>query len=692
MGLRSLKFMLIGFFLFLSCSNDDDGSDSTSSFYAGAKISTTENQLFGTWAIFKVGFNDQISPVPIIYPNCGRDFLVFSENGIYTEYLFQVSDCQNVANTLSWTLKNGIIKISNPFNQSDELVITQISANELVFKSRLDVNGDGKLDIVVLYLQRYTPIAFDIVSGSFKRNTSEAAQNLISYIWQPYHDPKSFLGYEIYRSAGENCSKDDAVLIKTITDVNITEFTDFNPPGEERLCYYLKTILRTGTLGESELQVFDSFYLTVKPVNLTEPTVNNNTIALNWEASDTPYFSHYEISYTNFPSGITGYGQQVVSVARISDRSITSFIDNNPPYLKNPIYIIRVYDVFGNHTVVNPQGYKTSWQVDYERAGLLPIHRLFSYAIDPTEPVVYLYGYETEGSHNLKILRYNYETNRTESISSQEASTSTDLSIEIITSSDGKELVLDQGNELQIYDAATLTFKYKLRPSEISTLNDFRYTSTGYWILTDGNYIYSYIRNGADFTLVDSKSHFSNHQGFYKYSVFEIENNQLLLGHKNESSSMVYAIDNNGMLSYLKTVALPIKESGMRQSQYNAAGHYMINFEDRNLYSTLNFSSLGFFQQPHFASGISNNGSKIYGSNNDPNWSIDDTGVQAKEAVIFARGTQQVQTLTTKGYPQVIFQNYKGDVLSISSGLKKSHLRESISYTMDLFMEKLAVQ
>ncbi|RXJ51483.1 fibronectin type III domain-containing protein [Gelidibacter gilvus] len=692
MALRYLKFMLIGFTLFLSCSNDDDGSDSTSDFYAGAKTSATENQLFGTWAIFKVGFNDQISAVPIIYPDCGRDFLVFSENGIYTEYLFQRSDCEYDANTLSWTLNKGVIKLSDQFNQSDELVITQVSADELIFKSRLDVTGDGKLDIVVLYLQRYTPMAFDMVSGSFMRNTSEAAQNLISYIWQPYHDAKSFVSYEIYRSAGESCSKADAVLIKTISDVTITEFTDFTPPGEERLCYYLKTIVRTGNLGESELQVFDSYYLTVKPVNLSEPNVHNNTIALNWEVSDTPYFSHYEISYTNFPSGITGYGQQVVSVARISDRNTTSFIDNNPPYLKNPIYNIRVYDVFGNHTVVNPQGYKTSWEVNYERAGLLPIHRLFSYAIDPTEPVVYLYGYETEASNNLKILRFNYETNRTEAISSQEASTSTDLSIEVITSSDGKELILDQGNELQIYDATTLTFKYTLRPSEVSVLQDFEYSSSGYWILTDQNSIFSYDRNGSDFSLVDSKPHFSNHQGFYKYSVFEIENKQLLLGHKNEANSMIYNIDSNGMLSYLKTVAVPIKESGMRQSQYNAAGHYMINFEDRNLYSTLDFSSLGSFQQPHFASGVSNNGSKIYGSNNDPSWSIDDTGAQIKEAVIFTRGTQQVQTLTTNGYPHVIFQNYKGNVLSISSGLKKSRLREGISYTMDLFIEKLEVQ
>lgn len=692
MNLRYLTFILIGLSLCTSCSNDDDGSDSKSDLYADAKTSASQKELSGTWAIFKAGFMDQTAPAPINYPDCGRDFLVFSENGIYTEYLFKSSDCHFDANTLNYALKNGVITLSNAYGESDELVITQLSANELVFKSRLDVDDDGKLDIVVLYLQRYTPVAFDMVSRSFARNTSKEAQNLISYVWQPYHNVQDFVAYEIYRSAGESCSKDAGVLIKTITDVDNTEFTDFTPPSEERLCYYLKTKIRSGVLGESDLQTFDTFYLTVEPINLNEPTVNNNTITLNWDRNETPYFSHYEILYSNFPSGITGYGQQVVTVAQISDRSITTFTDENPPYLKNPIYSIRAYDIFGNTSSIHNSDYKTSWEVSYERDELLPIYRLFSYAVDPTEPIIYIYGYETEDANYLKISRYNYETNRTEAISNHDISTSTDLSIEVITSSHGKELILEQGNALHVYDATTLQFKNELRPSEISILNDFRYASAGYWILTDSNSIFSYERNGATLSLLDSKPHFTNHQGLYKYSVFEIENNQLLLGHKNEANSMVYSLNANGILAYQKTVSVPIKEYGMRQSEYNAAGHYMINLEDNTLYSTLDFTNLGTFQHPHFASGVSNNGTKIYGSNNDPSWSIDDSITRSKEAVIFNRGTQQVQTLTTKGYPQAIFQNFKGEVLSISSGLQKPHLRESIYHTIDLFIEKLDVQ
>ncbi|MBO3097814.1 lipocalin-like domain-containing protein [Gelidibacter pelagius] len=691
MNLRALVLLFLGFTMFFSCSNDDD-MDSASDFYAGAKTSASSNQLVGTWAIYNVGFNGQTSEVPVNYDNCGRDFLVFTEDGKYTEYLFQSSHCDYDANSLKWTLNNGVITLSNPFNQSDVLVITQVSANELTFKARLDVDEDGKLDIVTLHLKRYTPTKFDMVSGSFARNTTEAARNLISFIWQPYYDASSFVAYEIYRSVGQNCAKENAVLISTITDVDATEFTDLNPPGEERLCYYLKTKIRSGTLGESYLHSLDTYTLEAKPVNLSEPVVANNTILLKWEKSDMPYFSHYEISYSNFPSGITGHGKQVVKIAHISDRDVTTFIDENPPYLKNPTYGIRVFDIFGNETFNNPQGYKTTYEVNYERDGLLPIHRLSSYATDSIEPIVYLYGHETEDTHKLRILRYNYETNITEAISSREINTSTYLPIELFSSDNGKELFLEQAGELQIYDAATLEYKYSLNPTASRRVNDFRLSKTGYWILTDTDHLYSYLRDGNNLSLVDSKPHFSNHQSEYNYSVFEIENNQIIVGHKNESKSMVYSIDNNGLLSYLKTVAMPIKDYGVNQAQYNASGQYIVNFEDNSWYSTLDFSSMGTIQQPHFISGLSRNGDHIYGTNNDPSWGINDMSAHTKEAVVYNRRTQQIQTLSTIGYPLLIFQNHKGEVISISSGLKKSHLHESFRYTKDLFVEKLYVQ
>lgn len=503
---------------------------------------------------------------------------------------------------------------------------------------------------------------------------------------------RDFVSYEIYRSTGADCTKDNAVLIETINDANNAEFTDLTPPVEERLCYYLKTVIQSGTLGESYLQTLNTYTLGATPVNLFEPTLINNTINLSWEESDMPYFSHYEISYSNFAANITGYAEQDIVITEITDKSIINFVDDNPPYLENPFYNIIVYDVFGNKTYNNPDGYITSWEVQYKRDVLLDIHRIFSYAIDPEEPVIYFYGYESGQSNSIKIHRYNYETNITEAISSLSPNTYTNLPIEIINSSYGKELVLEQGSELEIYDANTLEYKYTLEPSDVFSLNYFRYTSSGFWIFTDGDDVFTYSRDNSNLTLIDTKPHFSNFQSGYDYSIFEIENNQLLVGHINEPNSILYSMDSNGDLTNQSTVALPIKEYGTRKSQYNSTDNYIINFVENKLYSTTNFTLLESFNQPNFGSGISNDGKMIYGSNNDSNWSVNENSQHTKEAIIFNRLTQQTTTITTIGYPHVIFENYNGDVISISSGLKKEDLNQNINNKTDLFIEIIDVQ
>lgn len=691
MQLKKLMVALFAVGLLVSCSSDDDSNDPLANFYADAKTSATMDQIVGTWAIYKVSFQDLVAPVPINFPSCGRDFMMFSQDAVYSEYLIKSSDCKFEQNTLNWSLKNGVITLSDTYNQFEELVLTQVSPNELVVKTRLDVDEDGKLDVVYAYFQRYTPLKFDVVSNTFARNTNTEKSHLISYTWQPYHDPNTFVAYEIYRSVGESCSKNQAVLVKSITDITTTEFTDHTPPGEAQLCYYLKTKIRSGTLGESEIQWLYTYTLAVKPVNLAEPVVQGNAINFNWEESDTPYFSHYEITYSNFPGNITGYGQQVVPVVKIYDKKVTHFREDHPPYLENPNYYLRVYNIFGTSTDVYSQDHKSSWKVEFQPTGLLPLYSIISYAMDATEPVIYLYGYESENSYEPKVLRYNYETQTTEAISSHPATTSTDLPIEFMTSSEGDELILEQGNELQIYDAKTLIFKYLLKPSEVRGLNDFQYTSAGYWIITDGDYMRSYKRSGSMFTLIDEKPHFSDHQGFYNYSVHEIEDHQLLLGHKQEANSMVYKLNGDGQLTFLKTVEIPIKDFGVRQAQYNQEGHFIINLEDRRLYSTLDFSYLESILQPLVISGTSKDGRKIYGSNNDPDWHIQDSSPHLKEAIIYNRNTKQTQTVPAIGYPMFVFQSPSGTVYSLSSGLKRSKLKDRISYTKDLFIEQLEI-
>jgi hypothetical protein len=50
----------------------------------------------------------------------------------------------------------------------------------------------------------------------------------------------------------------------------------------------------------------------------------NNTIQLNWQQSNDPYFSHYEIAFSNY-SGGSGFGQQEYTVAVINDINTMSF-------------------------------------------------------------------------------------------------------------------------------------------------------------------------------------------------------------------------------------------------------------------------------------------------------------------------------------------------------------------------------
>lgn len=687
--IRVYSFIMIALYFLVSCDTHDD--DSTIGFHAGADTSASVAGLKGVWSIYRVSFENNMAEVPANYQNCGRDFFSFSDNGQYSEYVLQSSNCDYEINNLSWNLQKGVLNFTNALNQTDQWVITALNETELIFKARIDLEETGKLDVITLFAKRYQPPVLDMVSRTFTKNYEEDFQNLISYTWQPYQGVQEFVSYEIYRSIGQNCTKENAVLVTTLTDVSVSEFTDLLPPNEAYLCYYLKTTIKSGTLGESDLQTFDTSFLEALPVNLSQPELINNTLSLKWEASKTPYFSHYEIVYSNYPAGITGYGQQEIVVAKISDVSVTSFVDENLPYLEKPIYKIFVYDIFGHKSYTNGYGTTTAWEVDYKRPELLDIHKLFSFAIDPTEPIVYLYGYESTGSNAIKIHRYNYETHQTEAVSSLSPRTSTDLPIEIMTSAHGKELLLEQGNQLQVYDAKTLAHKYDLVPPNIFGLNDVLHTSSGFWVFTDNNFIYSYSRNGAHLTLVDKKNHFTAHQGMYKYSVFEIGNNQLILGHRYESNSIVYNMSANGMLTKNQTVALPIKEYGTRKTQHSAAGKYLINFDENRMYSTQNFSFLQSFQQPNFASGISKDGAQVFGSNNNPEWQISNDSDHKKEVVIFNRITTQVLKVRTKGYPQVVFEGYNGKILSISTGIKREGLGRNIDDRVDVFIEPVDV-
>lgn len=687
--LKKLAPFLLLVCLMSSCDKDDDITDSLAGFYGGKDSSASATQLIGVWSIFNVGFEGYISEVPISYEDCGRDFIVFSENSRYSEYLFQDSSCAYATNSFDWKLKSGIITLTDQLNQSDEWVITKLNNDQLIFKSKFDVDGDGEKDIVTLYLERYTPIEIDVITSTFRKNQDDAFENLISFTWEPYQGFNTFNRYEIYRSFGNSCNLASAELIKTIRDVTVSEFTDLTPPGETRLCYFLKVHTDQGLLGSSYGRDINTEYIRPTAVTLNQPTVVASNIQLSWLPSKDPYFSHYELAYSNYGAG-TASGQQEYSVTIIEDINTTSYLDEAPPYLNDPYYVLYVHNIFGGRTTFYNSQVNSFREVDYKREEIINFKNIDSYAVDDDDPIVYFFGRESGPGYSTNMQRFNYKTNQTEAVANLVPKYGTSVPIKLINSGFGKEIIVEQGSDLAVYDAITLDYKYTM-DTGVSGLYDFTYSDLGYWILLDSDNVFTFTRDNANFELVDSKPHYPNHQGTNNYKVFTLNNATVLVGHNNESNSYLYSLRADGALVQDQIVPIPFLSNWDKKTQYNATGNYIINFSRNRLYSTIDFSLLASFGQPYFSSGTSSNGKQIFGSNNDPDWQITSESIHSKEAVIYNRTTGQVTKVSTLGYPHVIFENSDGEIVSISSGLKKDGLHQNINDKADLFLEIIDV-
>jgi hypothetical protein len=690
---KNLLLILMLLFAITSCDKDDDTTEGSDSFYDGALKNLSANDLLGTWAIFDLGYQGETIEVPVNYQECGRDFLLFSENGMYTEYLFQSSDCNFDVNSLQWVVGDGVITLSNEFQQSEELVVTSLSNSQMTFKARVDFDNDGILDILSFYLSRYTPIDIDTVTPTFSRNQNQEFENLIHFNWQAYQGFNGFDRYEIYRSSGDNCSIANADLIFTTTDVSLNEFTDLTPPNALNLCYYLRAYTSQGLLGESFAQTVRTEDIQIAAVNLSQPQITGDTeITFNWQPSEDPYFSHYELTHSNYSPQIVGSGKQEYTTAIINQRQSTSYIDTSPPYLNNPHYSLYVYNIFGNRSPAINTSVTSFWQVPLIRPEIVGFTNISFIAVDYDEPVVYLYGRESAGN-NFNIHRFNYQTNTTEAIANLAPSIATSVPMKLIDSGFGKELVFAQGNELSIYDALSLEFKYNLDMGfEVLQVNDFQYSDSGYWIITDYDNVFSFSRDNFNFDLIDEKPHYPNHQGSYLYQVFTLDANTLLVGHTNEANSYIYDLNASGQLTQEQIVPIPIKDNAEGRTQLNTIGNYLINFVENRLYSTDTYAFLESFGEPFNSSGLSVNGDYIFGSNNSEDWQITNDSPHKKEAVKYNRLSQEVTYSTTKGYPHMVFENYAGQIISISSGFKKENLKDNINNTSDIFIETVSFE
>lgn len=676
-------FLLLFLFLVTACSKDDDEiSETKDEFYKGAVTSAGKQQLIGNWAIFEVAYNGKTADVPATYEECGRDFFQFTATNTYRDFYFTSSyQCEKIVQDLSYELEDGIISLRDEWGSSEEMVITLLNSDRLVFKMKYDVDEDGEPDVLSFRARRYTPPNdIDLYSYTFGPEISDANRNEIKYTWQGYDGFYKFDRYEIYRS-NAGCGKGNAQLVASITEPSQNYFIDPNPPVAEAICYYLKIYNEKGLLGESELTEFFTEELRPTQVDFINVAAQNNEVKLEWQPFSGNYFSHYEITVRNYKDG-SGYGYLEYPVATIKDRETSTFLDKNPPRLKDPVYAIYVYDIFGNvsmHHYTN----KNAWELSWTHPEVLNFDLIQFLTPAPNSSEVFFYGRQPGGEYQL--VKYNYANNSVSATAEKKPQYYTSIPMQVHTGEYGKELYYAQGNSLWIYDAEDLSFKYQLNAPSFF---NFTYLGNNIFSFTDANTISTYRRTNADLELISKKSHFSTHTGDAGYHLLPLKNGEVLVGHYQEPKSYKFTVDAKGALSEGQLVDIPIRSRYQKKTLYSPNKDYIINLLDNKIYSTLTYTFREYVEQPAFPLGISEDGNLIFGTRNDPQESVSSTSGHEKAARIYNYSTKTVKAVETKGYPHFLFENHLGQLISISSGFKRDKLENSAPKP-DVFVEVL---
>ena len=681
--LKSSFFYCFIFLFTLSCSKDDDDDleSSVSSFYKNAYKNLTINDLTGTWSIYSINYEGQIGEVPQNYGSCSRDFFTFSTENTFSEYVFQDSDCNFINNTYDISISNGVIRLSNGAT-FDEWVVTSITENQLVFKSKFDVDSDGNLDVLSLTARKYQPKDTDLFTNTFRRDPNFPKQ--IRLTWAEYNGFETFEKYEIYRSS--NCNKTDAQLITTITDAKTSYFIDEFPEPTENNCYYLKLYTNKGILGESNLISISSNTIELTDVTLAQPIANTNSITLNWSKYPGFYFSHYEILVSNYNINNIGYGEQTAVVAEIHDIETTSFEQKDIPNFNNPTYYVVVHDIFGNKNFLNSTNGK---QTNIKNKKIIDIKNVQFYAPDKSTSVVYLFG-STENYQEPKLIKYNYSTKEIEATSSK-SDIANSTNVKLITSNSGEELFIGNSySKISIFKTGNLEYKYDITFNGINTLLDFEELSNNIWVLIDREYLYTYKRNFTTVELISKEKHFLNTKYNYSYHLLKTSNNTVLVGHYEEPNSYQFTINTNGTVESKVAVNIPIKSKDAIQTMYNAAQNTLINLAENKVYSVATKNLLYTYESPYYSYMLNTLGTAVYGTNNDASWSVNNTSLHKKEVIKTKFSPLTTSKITTDGYSHFIFENYKGEIISISSGLKRANLYyDAPNNIQDIFIEIL---
>lgn len=665
--LQTLLYILL--LSFFSCKNDELDDY--------IQRSANKQELIGTWAIYNIEINGNKSEVPVNILECGRDYFSFNANDTYEETIFTSSNCDAEKNILNWQLSDGIINLYSNNGESENLEIRKLNKDILIFQANLDLDeNDGKEAYIFTALKFTPPKEKDIYTNTFYQKSSEK----VEFTWDRYKGYNDFVKYEIYRTDDE-CNLLSTKLIKTITNINENFFVDLEAFSAEH-CYMLKVYTDDGLLGESDLRKISTHSLLPNSVKFQDASVNGETVSLSWEKSTDPYFSHYEINVFDTIDYSPNQSQDVVI---IDDINTTTYTDTNPPYLYKPVYTITVHNKFGNFSHKNYD--QSSISVNLDRVGMLDIYYLQRMAFDKDDhSFIFYYRESTYGS--FKIAKYNYLAKKIVAESYKQPTISTSASMKIVNSENtyGQEFIYPQGDELWFYNADDLTYKYSIQLSNQST-GSFSYLGNNIWVVTDSDDVFTYKRDNENFTLLDKKPHFSDHQGGGDYQILKLDSNNILVSHDNEGRAIYYKINESGAIENngIKNIPL-IYSSDNSAVSLNTESEYILSRGQNRIYSLNDFSLIKNYTNPAITSNLSLDGKKVYGTNNSQDLT-NNYDTAKKEIKILNIETGTTETLTTKGYPLFIAEDKSGNIICLSANFPGETFRNFSSREKNLFVE-----
>lgn len=679
----SIRFQLLFLCFFsaflISCSTDDT-SDNKEKY--SIQTDAKEEDLVGVWSIYVVEIDEFVQDVPVNFEECGRDFFIYKADGKYEEFLFQESSsCLPSLNQFNWKLDNGILTLSTiDLSESEQIKVNSLNENTFIFTVSIDLNGDGKRETYTLTAFRYIPPnEMDLYTDSFQRKEEDPFAGHIEFDWDMYTGYNNFIKYEIYRDSSADCNINSSELVKTIENVNETNFIDENPPVKEGLCYFLKIYTDKGLLGQSDPRFVPTEFIIPNNVKILNNSSTDDSVTISWEKYSGYYFSHYEIRVQDQDQNSS---PNIETIKIIEDINVTSYTDIEPPYVNNPIYTIYVHNIFGNISPLNRD--ENMVKTNFIRPELLSFDYIKFLSFDSDEQVLFFYAVNPDNSR--RLIKYDYINQNVLTEGFKLPTVETDVEMKLINSDNGKELILEQGGDYWVYYASDLTFKYELKPG-FGLRDSFDYIDNGIWVFSNNDNVFTYKRNGSEMIKIDEEPHFSDHQGGMNYEITKIDNSNVLLSHNNEGRSIHYAIDENGYFTNLGVKEIPLLATYNSDVSVNSVASLLLNKKRNTVYSSTNFLEIDKYTSPNVTSNFNRAGSKIFGI--DKQEVV--TGVfegHKKEIIIYDLNKKSVESKLTKGYPLYIAEDKQGNIVSLSSGFPRDEYFDIHNNNVpDMFVE-----